>query len=77
MQADFVNLHDVGLHQRRGRLGFHVEAADIRIVGRQFPFEHLEGYLSAQRPLLGQIHIGHCPAPEPAQQAIIAELAAR
>ena len=71
-QPDFVNLHDVGLHQRRGGLGFHVEPADVGIVGGQFPFEHFERHLAAERTLLGQIHIGHRPATQPPQQAIIA-----
>ena len=30
--ADFVDLHDVGVHQRSGSLGFVMEAADVRFV---------------------------------------------
>ena len=74
--ADFVNLHDIGMHQCRGGLGFHVEAADIGVVFRQLALEHLERDLPAQRLLLGQIDIGHAAAAQPAQQPIVADLPA-
>ena len=74
--ADLVDLHDIGVQQGGGGLGFQMEAADIAGVGRQFALQHLERDLAAQRPLLGQIDFGHRPAPQPAQQPIIAQLPA-
>ena len=35
--ADLVNLHDVGVHQRRGGLRFHVEAAHVSLDRRPVP----------------------------------------
>ena len=61
--ADLVDLHDVGVHQCGGGLGLHVKPPHISRVGRQLALEHLEGDLPPQRNLLGQIDLGHRPAP--------------
>ena len=73
--TDFVNLHDVGMDQLRGRLGFVLEAANISIVTGQILPQHLQGNLPAERQMFGQIDLGHAPAPQPPQQLIIANLA--
>ena len=65
--ADFVDLHDAGVHQRGGGPGFVMEAADVVRIARQVGVEHLERDLPAERKLLGQIDFGHRPAAEPAQ----------
>ena len=42
--ADLVDLHDIGMHQRCGRLGFVMETADIGFIVRQLALEHLDGH---------------------------------
>jgi hypothetical protein len=75
--ADFVDLDDVGMHQSRRRLGLVDEPAHVRIVLCQRGLQHLDGDRPTQRLLFGQIDLGHPAAPQPAQQMIIAQLAAR
>ena len=45
--ADFVNLHDVGMDEGRGRLSLHLEAANVGGVFGQFALEDLERDLPA------------------------------
>ena len=61
--AHFINLHDIGMHQLGGSLGLVLEAANIGLIAGQFPLQYFEGYLPLERKLLGQINIGHRPAP--------------
>ena len=75
--ADVVDLYDIGVDQRGRRLRFVMEAPHIGLVLGQLAFEHLDGHLPAQRALLGQVNLGHRAAPQPPQQAEIAQLAAR
>ena len=65
--ADFVNLHDVRVHERRGRPCLVVKPVDVGLVLGQAPFQDLEGHLSTQRYLLGQIDIGHAAPPQAPQ----------
>ena len=74
--ADLVNLHDVGVYEGRGGLGLHVKPAHVGGVLCQLALQNLKRDLPPQRNLLGQIHFGHRPAPQSAQQAIIADLPA-
>ncbi len=74
--ADFVNLHDVAVYQRGGRLSFDPKALDIRLIGGELAAQDFEGDLPPERTLFGEIHLGHAAAPQPAQQLIVAHLAA-
>ena len=72
--ADFVDLHDAGMHQCGGGAGFVMKPADIvRIAGQLF-VEHLERDLPAERKLLGQIDLGHRPAAKPAEDVEVFQL---
>ncbi len=72
-----VNLHDIGVHQRRSGLGLPLEPLHIRGILRQPRLEHLDRHLPLERALLGQVHLGHGPVPQAPQQAEVAELPAR
>ena len=60
--ADFVNLHNVGVHQRRCRLSFVMKSTNVRLIACQGPLQDFQSYLTIQRFLLRQIDIGHSPA---------------
>ena len=74
--AHFVDLHDVGMDQRRGRLGLALEALQIGMVVGQFGLEDLDGHAAFQAALLGQVDLGHGPASQAPQQDEIAQLPA-
>ena len=72
--ADFVDLHDAGVHERGGGAGFVMETADVVRIAGQLGVEHLERDLPAERKLLGQIDLGHRPAAEPAEDVEVFQL---
>ena len=74
--ADVVDLHDVGVDQRRGGTGFVEEAVDVRAVARERGLQHLEGDGPAEGPLLGEIDLGHTAGAKAPQDAVVAQLAA-
>ena len=74
--AHLVNLHDVGVDQRGGRLGLQLEPLQIDPIAGQFRLEDFDGHPPLQPFLLGQIDFGHRPAAQPPQQTEIAQLPA-
>ena len=52
------------------------EAVDVRAVAGQRRLQHLERDRPAERPLLGEIDLGHTAGAEAPQNAIVAQLAA-
>jgi hypothetical protein len=57
-----VDLHDVGVVERRGAPGFALEALDEGFVVRVALPEDLERYVPAQNLVAGQVHLGHSSA---------------
>ncbi len=74
--ADLVNLHDVGMDQRGGRLGLQLEALQIDPIAGQFRLEDFDSHPPFQPFLLGQIDLGHRPAAQTPQQMEVAQLPA-
>ena len=50
--ADFVDLHDVGMHQRRGGPGLLKEPLDVTGIASQLVVQHLQSDLPTKRSLL-------------------------
>ena len=74
--SHFVDLHDVGMDQRRGRPRFPLEALQIGMVLGEGGLEDLHGHAPLQLALFGQVDLGHGPAAQPPQQPQIAQLPA-
>ena len=71
-----VDLHDVGVDQRGGRLRLALETLQIDVVVGQGRLEDLHRHPPLQPALLGQVDLGHGPAAQPPQQPQIAQLPA-
>jgi hypothetical protein len=74
--ADFVDLHDVRVDERGGGARLVEEPLDVRAVAGERSLQHLERDLPAERPLLGQVHLGHTAGAQASQNAIVAQFAA-
>ena len=73
---DLVDLHDVGMDQRRRGLRLQLEPLEIGPIAGQFRPEDLHGHAAFQPGLVGQVDVGHRPATQPAEQLEVAQLPA-
>jgi hypothetical protein len=53
------NGKNIGMAQRRGRLGFLLKAAQSLRVKRNEPGQDLDGYIALQTKIAGSIHFPH------------------
>ncbi len=75
--ADFVNLHNVRLHQPGRRLGFLVKSIDERsVLGKRW-LQDFQSDVSPQRRLLGQVDFRHAATPQTANQQVTTDGLAR
>ena len=74
--ADLVDLHDVGVDQRGGRLGLELESLEVGSIAGQLRLEDLDGHAPLEAFLLGQIDFGHRPAAQAPQQMEVAQATA-
>jgi hypothetical protein len=68
--APVVDADDVGVVQRRGRLGLAPEPLDEAGVGGQRREQHLDRHGPVEHLVTGQVDLGHAAAPEPPVQLV-------
>ena len=75
MHADLIDRHDARMLQVGGRLGFHLETADVGLRNQAAVADQLDGDRAVQAELPGLVDHAHAAASQLLQQFVVADVA--
>ena len=77
MHADFVDVHDVRVIERRRGASLELEAFDARAIFRELRAKNLDGGEAAQLRVASTVHFTHTAGTERLENLVITEATAR